>query len=257
MSVVRRQSNEARFCWCMLRRVAHSSDGFFIRQVGGWCAGSFTINGGERVESVVKGAQATSPPKCFQARRQPKNSDLSPLSTVRTLQKDLLTAHFPDWNPTPDDGVYRSLTNRSLPPAHLASLEPANTCPGSAATIPRAPAPPSIPNLASLDAILFQPCGPAALAQCLLHLLRGRSDPRSDWGRRAARRAPAALERRAVVHKLYGMQGDARLYLCLSRGYSSPSFPQLPKAADQEPGLPNSDYGSDHAVCLMAELELY
>ncbi|KAJ3170504.1 hypothetical protein HDU87_008739 [Geranomyces variabilis] len=189
------------------------------------------------------------------------------INEITAVRKDLAqessllwpTLMCGDWNSTPDDGVYKTLTKQHLSPSDLASLEPGQYVSSSSkpqpATEPKEnEAPAGEPHL-----LLVNPAPLSRILDSFPTLPRLRSayaTYRPEGGEPLFTNYTNWKGTLDYVFLCEPDNVDIRLEARATKKNYKVSFTkilELPDATHLEPGLPNSDFASDH-VCLMAEV---
>ncbi|KAJ3138877.1 hypothetical protein HDU90_000782 [Geranomyces variabilis] len=174
------------------------------------------------------------------------------INEITAVRKDLAqessllwpTLMCGDWNTTPDDGVYKTLTKQDLSPADLASLEPGRYVPKKQLTEPNeASAGPLPVNPAPLSRILDSFATLPRLQSAYATYRSGEGEPAftnyTNW--------------KGTLDYLFLCELDTSNHQSGEEAKKScrvsfSSILELPNATYLEPGLPNSDFASDHGT---------
>ncbi|KAI8922187.1 Endonuclease/exonuclease/phosphatase [Powellomyces hirtus] len=202
------------------------------------------------------------------------------LNNVVALRKEDLGASWPtllcgDWNTTPHDGVYRLLTKQPLTDVQRAHLEPVpqpsvsttpatttseSTVPESTATsnAPRAPSPSqsTLHNPAPTSTVLDRLAALPRLYSCYSSYQQTHPSHTEDtpsWDGEPAFTTVGSWT--GTLDYIFVCAPDDVDNERTGCDIGPVKLLELPKPSDLEPGLPNSDFASDH-VCLMAEMHL-
>lgn len=166
-----------------------------------------------------------------------------------------------DWNSTPDDGIYRSLTQKSLTAEQLAELEPVEFAKNNKGSVPPE-ATPAIENLLPVSTLLERLEKLPRLSSC--YSTYRQSDPdhtvNPDWKDKPLWEGEPSYTNYAqwkgTLDYIFVADDDSSTEDNRQPVVQVAKVLEVPKADDLAPGLPNVHFPSDH-VPLMAQLELF